>query len=44
MQTFVKFVKINLKKNMLKVQVFVKLVTMVKIQGNIEVLHIAYVL
>ena len=43
MQKFVIFVKKNLKTNMLKLKNIVYLGTFVIIQGNIEVLNIAYV-
>ena len=43
MQKFVIFVKKNLKTNMLKLKNIVYLGTFAIIQGNIEVLNIAYV-
>ena len=42
MQKFVIFVKENLKINMLKIKIIVKLGTNVVIKGNIEVLHVAH--
>ena len=42
-QKSVMFVKKNLKINMLKIKNIVKLETIVIIQENIELLHIAYV-
>ena len=44
MQKFVTFVKKNLKINMLKTKNIVKLGAIVIIQGNIQVLQIAYVI
>ena len=44
MQKFVVFVKNNMKINMLKIKIIVKLGTNVIIQVNIKVLHIAYVI
>ena len=42
MQKFVKFVKKNLKMNMLKIRNIKKKGTIITMQGNIEVLQIAY--
>ena len=44
MQIFVTFVKKKLKTNMLKIKIIYKLGIIVIIQGNIEVLHMAYVI
>ena len=44
MKKFLMFVKKNLKINMPKVKIIVKLGTIVIIQGNIEVLQIAFVI
>ena len=44
MQKFVIFVKENLKINMLKIKIIVKLGTNGIIQGNIEVQYLAYVI
>ena len=44
MQKFVLFVKKTLSINMLKIKNIVNLGTTVIIQGNIEMLHIAYVI
>ena len=44
MQKFVLFVKKTLSINMLKIKNIVNLGTIVIIQGNIEMLHIAYVI
>ena len=44
MQKFVTFVKKGLKINMLKIKIILKLGTIVIIQGNIEVLHTAYII
>ena len=41
---FVIFVKKNSKKNMLKIKTIVRLGTILIIQGNIEVLHISYLI
>ena len=43
-QNIVIFVKKSLKKNLLKIKNIVRLGTIVIVQGNIEILHIAYVL
>ena len=44
MQKYVKFVKKNVKNNHLKDKNIIKLEIIVIMQGNIEVLHIAYVI
>ena len=44
MQKFVLFVKKTLSINMLKIKNIVNLGTIVIMQGNIEMLHIAYVI
>ena len=44
MQNSVNFLKENLKMIMLKIRNIVKLHTIVFIQGNIETLHIAYLI
>ena len=44
MQKSVNFVKENLKINILKIRNIVKLHTIVIIQGNMEMLHIAYLI
>ena len=44
MKRFVLFVKTNLNVNILKVKIIVKLGTIVIIQGNTEVLHLAYLI
>ena len=44
MQKFVLFVKKTLSINMLKIKNIVNLGTIVIIQGNVEMLHIAYVI
>ena len=44
MQKSVIFVKKNVKINMLKIKNIEKLGTIITIQGNIEVLHIAYII
>ena len=43
-QKFVIYVKKNLKKNLLKIKNITKLRTIAIIPGNVEVLHIAYVI
>ena len=43
-QKIVMFAKTSLKINMLKIKFFVKTRTIVIIQGNIEVLHVAYII
>ena len=44
MKRFVLFVKTNLNVNILKIKIIVKLGTIVIIQGNTEVLHLAYLI
>ena len=43
-QKFASFVKKNLKINMLKIKSIIKLGTIVTMKGNIEVLHMTYVI
>ena len=44
MKKFVLFVKTNLNVNIIKIKIIVKLGTIVIIQGNTEVLHLAYLI
>ena len=44
MKKFVLFVKTNLNVNILKIKIIVKLGTIVIIQGNTEVSHLAYLI